>query len=126
MNGVIENPARCEVRGVIRFLLAKNYRPIDIYRQICDVYGNGIMSESRVRQWCIDFKNGRTKVHDEDRSGRPSLVTDELVVKINEKIRVNRRFTITELSEHFPQILQSLVHEIVVGNAGGTFLQRGH
>ncbi|MEL7441188.1 MAG: hypothetical protein AAGJ58_22190, partial [Pseudomonadota bacterium] len=100
MCAAIENPASCEVRGVIRFLLAKNYNPIQIYRQICDVYGPGTMSEGRVRQWCINFKHGRTNVHDEDRSGRPSLVTEELMVKINEKIRENRRFTITELSEH--------------------------
>ncbi|GBN28239.1 hypothetical protein AVEN_24088-1 [Araneus ventricosus] len=44
------------------------------------------------------FKNGRTNVHVEGLSGRPSLVTDELTVKINEKIRGNRHFTITELS----------------------------
>lgn len=118
MSVAIENPASCEVRAVIRFLLAKNHKPIEIYRQICDVYGQGIMSESRVRQWCIDFKNGRTSVHDESRSGRPSLVTDELVAKINEKIRGNRRFTITELSEHFPQISRSLVHEILVDKLG--------
>ena len=75
MCAAIENPATCEVRSVIRFLLAKNHKPIEIYRQLCDVYGKGIMSESRVRQWCIDFKNGRTNVHDEDRSGRPVSYT---------------------------------------------------
>lgn len=118
MCAAIENPATCEVRSVIRFLLAKNHKPIEIYRQLCDVYGKGIMSESRVRQWCIDFKNGRTNVHDEDRSGRPSLVTDELVMKINDKIREDRRFTITELLKHFPQISRSLVHEIVAEKLG--------
>jgi len=55
------------------------------------------MSEGRVRQWCIVFKNGRTNIHDEERSGRPTIVTDELVAKISEKIHENRLFTITEL-----------------------------
>ena len=56
----IENPASCEVRSVIRFLLVENHRPIEIHQQLCKVYGNNVMSEGGVRQWCIMFKNGRT------------------------------------------------------------------
>jgi len=82
MCAAIENPASCEVRSVIRFLLMENHRPIEIHRQLCKVYGNNVMSEGRVRQWCIMFKTGRTNVHDEERSGRPTIVTDELVAKI--------------------------------------------
>jgi len=55
------------------------------------------MSEDGLRQWSIVFKNGRTNVHDEERSGRSTVVTDELVAKIGEKIHENRRFTTTEL-----------------------------
>ena len=47
------------------------------------------------------FKNGRTNVHDEEQSGLPTTVTDELVAKINEKIHENRCFTITEFSMGF-------------------------
>ncbi|XP_014277367.1 protein GVQW3-like [Halyomorpha halys] len=97
-------------------LLARNNKPIEIYHQFCGVYGQEIMSESRVRQWCIDFKNGRTSVHEEDLS--PSLVTADLTMQINDKIRENRRFTITELSEHLTQISRSSVHQIVVGKLG--------
>ncbi|XP_055637202.1 uncharacterized protein LOC129775938 isoform X2 [Toxorhynchites rutilus septentrionalis] len=118
MCAAIENPATCEVRSVIRFLLAKNYKPITIFRELREVYGNGIMSESRVRQWCIDFSKGRTNVHYDGRSGRPSLVTENLMKEVDKKIRGNRRFTITELSEHFPQISRSLVHKIVVEKLG--------
>lgn len=85
MCAAIENPASCEVRSVIRFLWAKKLKPIEIYRQLCEVYGNNVISEGGVRQWCIRFKNGRSNVHDEEKSGRPSIVTDELVEKINEK-----------------------------------------
>ncbi|XP_014274957.1 protein GVQW3-like [Halyomorpha halys] len=114
----IENPATPEVWSVIRSLLARNNRPIEIYRQLCDVYGQRIMIKSRVRQWCIDFKNGRTSVPDEDRDSCPSLVIDDLEMQINDKIRENCRFTITELSEHFPQISRSLVLQIVVEKLG--------
>ena len=104
MCAAIENPASCKVRSVIRFLLVENHKPIEIHRQLCKMYGNEVMSEGRVRQWCIVFKNGRTNIHDGERSGRPTIVTDELVVKINEKIHENCRFTITEFSLEFPQI----------------------
>ena len=118
MCAAIENPASCEVRLVIRFLLVENHKPIEIHWKLCKVFGNEVMSEGGVRQWCIMFKNGRTNFHDEERSGRPTIVTDELGAKINEKIHENRRFTITEFSLEFPQISRSLLHEIVTEKLG--------
>jgi hypothetical protein len=114
----IENPASCKVRSVIRFLLVENHRPIETHRQLCKVYENNVMSEGGVWQWCIMFKNGHTNVYDEERSGRPTIVTDELVAKINEKIHENRHFTITVFSLEFPQISRSLLHEIVMEKLG--------
>lgn len=118
MAALIENPAKCEIRSVIRFLNAQQVKPIEIYRQIKAVYGEDAMNESSVRKWCIMFKQGRTNVHDEDRSGRPSLVTDELKQKVDEKILENRRFTLTTLHDFFPQISRSLLHEIVTDHLG--------
>jgi len=40
------------------------------------------------------FNDGRENVHDEARSGRPSLVNDDLVRKVNERVRDDRRCTI--------------------------------
>ena len=52
-------------------------------------------------------------MHDDPPSGQPSVVNEDLVRAVEEKIRENRRFTITSLSLHFPQISWSLLHEIV-------------
>jgi len=52
-------------------------------------------------------------VHDEARSGCPSLVNDDLVCKVNERVRGARRFTISDLSLHFPQISRTLLYDIV-------------
>jgi hypothetical protein len=41
--------------------------------QIVAVYGN-VMNRQNVAKWCGEFCNGRTDVHDEQRSGRPSLI----------------------------------------------------
>jgi hypothetical protein len=75
MNKKIDNPAGCEVRSVIRSLNAQNFHAIDIHRQLTAVYGEGVMNESSVRMWCRMFNEGRTNVHYEERSGRPSLIT---------------------------------------------------
>ena len=55
-------------------------------------------------------------MHDDKRSGRPSIVTPDLVQQIEVKIRENRRFTITDLAEFFPNVLRKTVHRIVTEN----------
>ena len=50
------------------------------------------------------FNEGRENVHDETRNGRPASLNDDLVCKVNERVRDDRRFTISDLSLHFPQI----------------------
>ena len=52
-------------------------------------------------------------MHDEARSGCPSLVNDDFVCKVNERVRDDRRFTISDLTLHFPQISRILLYDIV-------------
>ena len=111
----IENTADCEIRAVIRFLQAKNIQPVYIHRQVCGVYGEGAMSDSMVRRWCRQFESGRDTGHDK-RSGHPSVVTPDLAQQIAVKIRENRRFTITDLAEFFPNVSRKTVHRIVTKN----------
>ena len=70
MNALISTPADCEVRGVIRFLQAE-VRPCEIQRILVAVYDEHVMNAASVRKWCTMFTNGRTDVHDAERSGRP-------------------------------------------------------
>ncbi|GFW15444.1 hypothetical protein TNCV_4655841 [Trichonephila clavipes] len=46
-----------------------------------------------VHRWCGQFSESCQSVHDEERSGRPSLINVELV---RPRVMKNRRFTITE------------------------------
>jgi len=43
----------------------------------------------------------------------PSLVNDDLLRKVNEKVCDDRRFTISDLSVHVPQISRTLLYDIV-------------
>jgi len=64
------------------------------------------------------FNEGQENVHDEARSGRPSLVNDDLGRKVNERVRNDRRFTTSDLSLHFPQISRTLLYDIVSSHLG--------
>jgi len=77
------------------------------------VYGDNAMSEGMVRKWVRMFNEGRENVHDVARSVRPSLVIGDLVHKVNERMRVDRRFTISDLSLHFLQIARTVLYDIV-------------
>jgi hypothetical protein len=52
------------------------------------------MNSHNVAKWCREFEAGKSDVHDEIRSGRPSVVTDEITPKVDENIRADRRLTI--------------------------------
>jgi len=114
----IEGAADCEIRSVIRFLNARNVLPSEIHHQICQVYGDNAMCDGMVRKMVWLFNDGRENVHDEARSGRPSLVNDDMVCKVNKRVCDDRRFTISYLSLHFPQILRSVLYDIVSGHLG--------
>jgi transposase len=101
----IKRPAACKMRFVILLLNARNVQPGDIHRELCEVYGENATSDSIVRRWARNFSEGRGNVHDEQRSGRPSVVNDDLVRAVEENVRENRRFTISSLflHLHFPR-----------------------
>jgi len=77
------------------------------------VYGDNVMSDGMVRKWFRIFNEGREYVYDEARIGRPSLVNDDLVHKVNERVRADRRFTISDLPLHFLRISRTLLYDIV-------------
>ena len=114
----IEGAADCEIWSVTRFLKASNVLPSEIHHQICPMYGDIAISDGMVRKWVRMFNEGRENVHDEARSGRPSLVNDDLVRKVNERVRDDRRFTISDLSLHFPQISRTLLYDIFSSHLG--------
>jgi hypothetical protein len=70
------------------------------------------MSKETVRQWCRTFKDGRKSVHDEERSGRPSVVSD-LAQTVDQKICERWRFTISALLPEFPHISCTVLYEII-------------
>jgi hypothetical protein len=60
---------------------------------------------------------GRSDVHDEIRSGRPSVVTDEIIQK-TEYIHADKRLTINELHQQCPEVSRTVLHEIFTKRLG--------
>ncbi|KAJ4433160.1 hypothetical protein ANN_15417, partial [Periplaneta americana] len=89
-----------------------------IYWQLKEVYGDTVMNERNVKKWCKMFNNGRTNVHDETRPGRPSLITEDLKTKVNDRILQDRRTSLDELHIAFPDISRSLLGETVLQHLG--------
>ena len=90
----------------------------EIHHQICQVYGDNAMSDGMVRKRVRMFNEGQENMYDEARSGRPSLVNDDLLHKVNERVCDDRHFTISDLSLHFPQISRTLLYDNVSSQLG--------
>jgi len=87
--------------------------PSEIHHQICQVYGDNAMSDGTVRKWVRMFSEGRENVHGAARSGGPSLVNGDLVRNVNERVRDDRCFTVSDLSLHFPHISSTPIYDTV-------------
>jgi transposase len=66
------------------------------------------MSVQHVCKWCREFKDGRTDIHDEQRSGRPS-VSDKTIAKVEETMLKDRRVTVRELYEIIPDVSKTCI-----------------
>ncbi|UYV81968.1 EPHA5 [Cordylochernes scorpioides] len=86
--------------------------------QSCQVYGEKCMDIKIVRKWCREFNEGRINVHDEQRSGRPSL-PESTVARIDEMVRANRRITLEEIEYGLNEDCSHFsVHKIVSETLG--------
>jgi hypothetical protein len=52
------NPAGCEICTGTLFLHTKNMSSAEMHHELCVVYGQNVMSEGTVREWCRMFKDG--------------------------------------------------------------------
>jgi hypothetical protein len=90
----IDNPSSHKICAIIRFRRAKNMCASEIHRELCAaVYGQNVTSEGTIRKRRRMFRDWRTNVHDEERSVRPFVVSDDLVQSVDQKICERWRFT---------------------------------
>jgi hypothetical protein len=77
--------------------------PVEIHKKrIGAVYGDIIYWQNVTK--CCELSKGRVGVHNEQRSGRPSLISVELIQKTEGEIPVNQHKTIRVASRHFQSL----------------------
>jgi hypothetical protein len=55
---------------------------------LCEAYGNDALSQMTTYEWFKHFKNGRTSMDDDERSGRPSTSRSRpLIAQVRNIIR---------------------------------------
>jgi hypothetical protein len=120
MAAPIQSPVKYEVRSVIWCINEKCECPAEIHKEIVAIYGY-VMNRQNVTKWCREFSERRIDVHDEKRSGSPSLISDDVLKKNERGIRANRRRTMREL-HHIPEVSKTTIHEAVTEKLGYTKL----
>lgn len=76
---------KCEVREVIQYFLHEGHSAAKIHRWLVVAYGPNMMNKQNVANWVHEFNDGRISVHDEDRSGRQTIMTYKFDVKVQEQ-----------------------------------------
>ena len=89
-----------EQRSAIKFCLRNEILVAETFRMLQKAFGDLSMLQKNVYKWYKDFKEGRERVDDLERPGRPSTSTDEQHVnQIKELVHKNRRLTIRDLAD---------------------------
>ena len=84
---------------MIKFLMLQGKTPTEIHREMEPVFEEFCPSYASVKNWCRQFKCGRSHVADLPRSGRPSSeCSDENAARVKKIIDQDRKMTIAEIS----------------------------
>ena len=89
-----------EQRSAIKFCLRNKISVAETFRMLQKAVGDLTMSQKNVSKWYKDFKEGRERIDNLERPGRPSTSTDEQNVnQIKELVHKNRQLTIRDLAD---------------------------
>ena len=105
---------RLEQRYCIKFCQKLGDSQVETIRKIQTAFGDDAMGTTQIKEWYNRFKDGRTTVESEPRSGRPSTCrNDQFIPEVNTVVMRDRRVTIREIAEEVG-ISTFSAHSIVV------------
>ena len=84
----------------LKFIVRLGKPPTEALKLLQEVYGDEMMSRTRLFERYMRFKEGREMVEDDYRSGRPSTSrTDENVERVRQKVRSDGRLTVRMIAD---------------------------
>ena len=83
-------------RHLLFFAFHRDQTAAAVARNICDVYGEGVIGVSTAQKWFAKFKNGDFDLDDTPRTGRPSEFNEEHLKVL---LKEDGRQTSRELAE---------------------------
>jgi hypothetical protein len=99
MATVFEECTTEEQRSGVRFLWAQELNAKDIYKEMFPVYGGKCLMRKAVHSWVEKFIQGRSKVVDDARPGRPvEIATEATVQGVEVLIRADKRIVIDSVA----------------------------
>lgn len=109
-----------EQRRNIKFLVKLGNNASEIRDLLVKAYGDKAMKKTTVYKWFKRFSQGRERVTDEERLGRPiSSRTFENITKIRRIVSRNRGLTVRNIAEQV-KIDRETVRKILAENLGIT------
>ena len=87
-----------EQRACIKFCFKLGKTATECYEMLKTTFGKQAVGRSQTFQWFSRFKAGRTSTDDDERSGPLSSSTPEMIERVRQIIREDRRRTIDEVS----------------------------
>jgi hypothetical protein len=107
-----------EQQVCVKFSVKIGKSVTETFEMLKIAFGEEAMCRTQTYELWKRFKEGRTLVDDDPRSGRPSTSkTDDNVANVREVIRSNRRLTVREVAEEV-SISKTVCHEILAENLG--------
>jgi len=107
-----------EQRICVKFCVKIGKSVTETFEMLKIAFREEAMARIQTYEWLERFKKGRTSVHDDPLSGRPSTSkTGDNVAKIRDVIRSNRRLTVRDVAEEV-SISKTVCHEILTENLG--------
>lgn len=83
-------------RHLLFFAFHRGQKAAEAARDICKVYGEGVLGVSTAQKWFAKFKNGDFDLEDTPRSGRPSEIDED---RLKALLKEDGRQTTRELAE---------------------------
>jgi len=84
-----------EQRICVKFCFKIGKTATETYQLLQQAFGEDAMGCTHVFDWFRQFKEGRTSVESDLRSGRPSTLRNEkMIAKVTKIVRNNRRLTV--------------------------------